>query len=394
MRQRIGEPEHGAMAVQRRPSLVRGLLALASILVTVSSCRSNAGDAGVHPRARGGELTRQLYAGAFDSLPRSIILDLGGDGDTVLARWFPGGRRDSLGREWPADPVLTVEGSHGGATLLARLEAVYGREVQLMEEAVYRCYYPLCGLPQSFEYNRIARFSGYTGNSLTVAWLWAGDSLVGGWILPSRRAVPSDLEGYQSHTTLRLPFDGEWVVLWGGPKPHENYHVAVPPLRFAYDFVVDSAGSLHRSDGRDNADYYCHGRPILAPADGRVTAVLDSFAENIPGTPRRRYRGPGNFVAIDHGNGEFSILAHLRRGSVRVAAGQRIEAGDTVGECGNNGESTLPHLHYQLQLGAVPGSRPVPAPFSDYLAEGERVVRGIPARGQRIMHARDRRLDR
>lgn len=366
---------------------VGGMLALAAILVTVSSCRSGGGDTGVYPVERGRELTRRLYAGAFDSLPRNIVLDLGGDGDTVLARWFPGGRRDSLGREWPGGPAHTVEGLQAGATFLARLEAVYGREVEMVDEGVYRCYYPLCELPRSVEYNRIARFSGYTGNTLTIAWLWAGDSLVGGWIIPSRRTVPSDLETYHPHTTLRLPFDGEWTVLWGGPKPHENYHVAVPPLRFAYDFVVDSAGSLHRSDGRNNADYYCYGRPILAPAGGRVAMALDSFAENVPGTSRVRYRGPGNVVSIDHGNGEFSILAHLRRGSVRVAADQRIEAGDTVGACGNNGESVVPHLHYQLQLDSRPGSRPVPAPFSDFLAEGERVVRGIPTRGQRLVHA-------
>ena len=90
---------------------------------------------------------------------------------------------------------------------------------------------------------------------------------------------------------------------------------------------------------------------------------------------------------IDHGNGEFSILAHLRRGSVRVAAGERLEAGDAVGECGNNGESVLPHLHYQLQPDARPGSRSVPAPFSDFLANGVRVARGVPTRGQSVMHA-------
>jgi hypothetical protein len=364
-----------------------GLPVFAAMLVTLASCRASGGTGGVHPRERGRELTRQLYAGAFDSLPASIVLDLGGDGDTVLARWFRDRRRDSLGREWPGDPVLTVEGLRAGPAFLARLETVYGREVEMVDEAVFRCYYPFCERPRSLEYARIARFSGYPGNTLTIGWLWAGDSLVGGWIIPSRRAVPSDLASYQPHTPLRLPFNGEWAVLWGGVKPHENYHVAVPPLRFAYDFVVDSAGSLHRSDGRDNTDYCCFGRPILAPAGGRVTMALDSFAENVPGTSRPRYRGPGNFVGIDHGNGEFSILAHLRRGSVRVAAHQRLAAGDTVGECGNNGESVLPHLHYQLQLDSLPGSRSVPAPFSDFLADGVRIMRGVPTRGQRVMDA-------
>jgi hypothetical protein len=327
-----------------------------------------------------------LYAGTLDSLAKNAILDLGGPGDTVLVRWFLDRRRDSLEREWPTDPLRTVEGPQGGPTFLERLEATYGRELETVDEAVYPCYYPLYGLPHSLEYNRIARFSRYGDHTVTMAWLWTNDTLVGGWLIPSRRAVPSAFETYEAKTTLRLPFDAEWVVLWGGTKPHENYHVAIPPLRFAYDFVVDSGGSLHRTDGRSNADFYCWGRPILAPAAGRVVMALDSFPDNVPGESRPGYRGPGNVAIIDHGRGESSVLAHLRRGSVRVATGEQIETGDTVGERGNNGESVLPHLHYQLQLDARLG-RPVPAPFSNFMADGVRVARGQPTRGQRVVDA-------
>jgi murein DD-endopeptidase MepM/ murein hydrolase activator NlpD len=114
--------------------------------------------------------------------------------------------------------------------------------------------------------------------------------------------------------------------------------------------------------------------------------ALDSFPDNVPGESRPGYRGPGNVAIIDHGRGESSVLAHLRRGSVRVATGEQIETGDTVGECGNNGESVLPHLHYQLQLDARLG-RPVPAPFSNFMADGVRVARGQPTRGQRVVDA-------
>ena len=256
----------------------------------------------------------------------------------------------------------------------------------MVDEAVYSCYQPFCESARTVEYNRIARFSRNPGHTVTVAWLWTGDSLIGGWIIPSRRAVTSALEAYQPKSTLRLPFDGEWVVLWGGGKPHENYHVERPTFRFAYDFVVDSGGSLHRTDGRTNPDYYCWGRPILAPAAGRVATVVDSIPENLPGRSPPGYRGPGNVVTIEHDGGETSVLAHLRRGSIRVVPGQRVQAGEPVGECGNNGESLLPHLHYQLQLGSRPGTQPLPAQFSDFVADGVRMARGTPTRGQHIRH--------
>ena len=355
-----------------------------TVLVMVSSCHSSADRQGLDPIRRGRELTRQLYAGAFDSLPRSAILDLGGAEDTVLLRWFLSRLHGPLGREWPTEPLLALEGPASGHAYLGKLDSAYGHELAVIREAAYRCYQPLCELPESFEYNRIVRFSRYPGNTLTIAWLWAGDSLVGGWIIPSHRAAPTEFGNYQATTRLQLPFSGEWVVLWGGTEPYENYHAEYPPVRFAYDFVVDSAGSLQRTTGSSNADYFCYGQPILTPAPGRVAIAIDSFPENAPGTAPAGYRGPGNFVAIDHGNGETSILAHLRRGSMRVAAGERVEVGDTVAQCGNNGESMLPHLHYQLQLGAPPAWHPVPAPFDNFEADGMHVARGIPTRGQHV----------
>lgn len=56
----------------------------------------------------------------------------------------------------------------------------------------------------------------------------------------------------------------------------------------------------------------------------------------------------GNHVTIDHGNGVHSLYAHLRRGSVRVAVGDRVSAGDVIGEVGNSGNTSEPHLHFQL----------------------------------------------
>jgi murein DD-endopeptidase MepM/ murein hydrolase activator NlpD len=53
-------------------------------------------------------------------------------------------------------------------------------------------------------------------------------------------------------------------------------------------------------------------------------------------------------VVIDLGDGVYALLAHLRRHSVRVTAGQRVAVGQQIAECGNSGNSAWPHLHFQL----------------------------------------------
>jgi murein DD-endopeptidase MepM/ murein hydrolase activator NlpD len=59
----------------------------------------------------------------------------------------------------------------------------------------------------------------------------------------------------------------------------------------------------------------------------------------------------GNCVVIDHGNGEWSFLAHMKRGSVKVKKGDRVVQGQVVGQLGNSGATTGPHLHYHLMDG-------------------------------------------
>jgi murein DD-endopeptidase MepM/ murein hydrolase activator NlpD len=61
----------------------------------------------------------------------------------------------------------------------------------------------------------------------------------------------------------------------------------------------------------------------------------------------------GNLVIIDHENGEHSLLAHMKQGSVRVKVGDRVKQGQVIGLLGASGSPGYAHLHYQLQ--ASPG---------------------------------------
>ena len=68
-----------------------------------------------------------------------------------------------------------------------------------------------------------------------------------------------------------------------------------------------------------------------------------------------------------------------------VAEGERVEAGQEIGRCGNSGNTSEPHLHFHLQTTPVLGEgEGLPAFFNAYMADGETVERGEPVRGQTV----------
>jgi hypothetical protein len=147
--------------------------------------------------------------------------------------------------------------------------------------------------------------------------------------------------------------------------------------RFALDLVPITSGgeTFHGMRGR-NESWLAWGRPVRAAGDGIVAALHDGQPDNdTVGVENRWVQRSltqdemttyGNYVLIDHGDGEFSLTAHLRRGSVRVRSGDRVHAGQTIGDIGNSGSSLGPHLHYELRTGwGVRDVRTLPPRFSD-----------------------------
>jgi len=205
------------------------------------------------------------------------------------------------------------------------------------------------------------------------------------WMLcVKRQPAATSYLNYQTQTMLKLPFDGEWYVYWGGRTTAQNYHAASRDQRFAYDFVILQNGRSHSGTGDRNTDYFCFSQPVYAPGAGVVTEVANDEPDRVPG--ELLVENPsGNHVIIDHGSGEFSFLAHLRQGSVVVRHGDCVIAGQLIGECGNSGHSSEPHLHYHLQTTATlfQGDG-LPAQFVNYTADGKLIVRGEPVAGQKV----------
>jgi murein DD-endopeptidase MepM/ murein hydrolase activator NlpD len=151
----------------------------------------------------------------------------------------------------------------------------------------------------------------------------------------------------------RAPFDGDWLVSWGGENPKDNHHIGSPPQDRAVDIrkiIPTSRNGNQTSQGdlRKNESYGCWAQPIYSPIGGVVEVAVDGVPDNIPGELNRP-SALGNYVMIKSPSGFVVVLAHLKQGSVAKRAGISVKAGELLGLCGNSGNSTEPHLHMHVQ---------------------------------------------
>jgi len=198
------------------------------------------------------------------------------------------------------------------------------------------------------------------------------------------KVAPSRFLEYQTIAELELPFKNDWFVVWGGRTLEENYHSSLGDQRFAFDVVQFENGSTFRGNGSRNEDYHCHGDTLYAPGDGRIVAMAHSVAENKPGETNTNQLF-GNYVIIDHGNEEYSVLAHFIKNSIAVGDGDLVTKGQAIGLTGNSGNSTEPHLHYHLQnRPSIGQGEGLPAQFREYYADDGFVLIGEPKRNQTI----------
>lgn len=272
------------------------------------------------------------------------------------------------------------------AAFRAQVAAQIGEEHEVLSEDV-------SGAGGYTTYRRIARFEK-TPAPVMVQFSFDGEGRIAGfYVRPTPEPAPSEHEDYRTKADLRLPFEGEWKVVWGGRTPAENYHVVNAAQRFAYDLLVTRDGSSRRGESDGPEDYYCWGEKILAPAAGTVTEAVDGLPDQAPGELPEGLDASelaGNHVVIDHGGGEHSVLAHLKRGSVAVEEGATVESGQLLGLCGNSGNTSEPHLHYHLQTAPTFGEGVgLPAQFQAYTADGKPVERGEPRQGQVVAPVRE-----
>jgi hypothetical protein len=197
---------------------------------------------------------------------------------------------------------------------------------------------------------------------------------------------------YQTKTDLELPFEEEWYVFAGGRTHLDGGHHFVTRgtgQRYAYDIAIVIDGSSFSGDSSKNENHYCFGKRLNASGDGKIIALKNNIDDNyVSGSVNSDINDSnlaGNYIIIDHFNGEYSMLAHFKKGTIIVSVGDMVTKGQEVGKAGNSGNSTGPHLHYHLQntpeyLDGIG----LPAQFISYFSDDVLIERGEPVRDQSI----------
>ncbi|MEU8349907.1 M23 family metallopeptidase [Streptomyces sp. NPDC048845] len=167
------------------------------------------------------------------------------------------------------------------------------------------------------------------------------------------------------------PVTGRWSALNSPADKVPSHGVRAYGQAYAIDIVAESGDPDRKRPAfgwwppvRSNRDFPAFGAPVLAVADATVVRAvgsrrdhysrnswpallpffLEGFARDVAG-PGRLF---GNHLILDLGDGTYAAYAHLRKDSLAVRAGERVRAGQRLAEVGNTGNSTEPHLHFQL----------------------------------------------
>lgn len=145
--------------------------------------------------------------------------------------------------------------------------------------------------------------------------------------------------------------------------------------RFAIDFNrINADGFASVGDLGENESWVFYGDPVYAVADATVVDARNDLPDQVAGAPVGVTidTADGNFVVLDLGDGRYAFYAHLRPGSVRVEPGDTVRAGEQIGELGNSGSSSGPHLHFHVSDGiSALAADGMPYVFESFEVTGE-----------------------
>ncbi|MFJ2935451.1 M23 family metallopeptidase [Streptomyces sp. NPDC087219] len=225
----------------------------------------------------------------------------------------------------------------------------------------------------AFVVQAIASFAVELPYPYWAGWLPAVAAMILGLVL-ARTARSRVMAASRATVEVDPPVTGRWSAL-NSPADRTPSHGT---HQLGQTYAID----VTREDGeeprpgfawlwpvvRRSEDFPAFGAPLLAVADGTVVhaedgqrdhlsrnsllgvlylLLIEAGARSIGGARRIT----GNHLVLDLGDGTYAMYAHLRRGSLAVRPGDRVTAGQELARCGNSGNSTEPHVHFQLMDG-------------------------------------------
>ena len=157
-----------------------------------------------------------------------------------------------------------------------------------------------------------------------------------GFVAPATAAEPT-AGGKQTASASGLDFMGN-KVNYEAAADAEG--MALPTKNFTISARFGQSGPYWSSGRHTGLDFAAPiGTPIMAVEDGKVVAA----------GPAGAY---GNMIEIAHGDGTRSLYAHLS--AIDVKVGQKVTRGEHIGALGNTGNSTGPHLHFEIGRKGTP----------------------------------------
>ena len=283
-----------------------------------------------------------FYTGAIELAGVDVV-----DGDTTLATWRGAGLRAllmPLGSDAKADTVQVIE---GGRTRVAFIDLTLD---------------PGKAAPSHIRHRLL--FSVNVGEGKVIERTVEGIDVD---LLPPPLRIAPPLRG------------GRWVAANGLFSPHHRRsfnavdgreHLA---QRFAIDWVLlGPDGRFFRKNASINANFAGYGADVIAVANGVVAHIRSDIPDNAGSNPQSERTVTldtitGNTIILDLGGGHFALYAHLQPGSLKVALGDRVSAGQVLAKLGNSGNSDAPHLHFQLTDANSPlGAEGIPYEFTSF----------------------------
>ena len=215
-----------------------------------------------------------------------------------------------------------------------------------------------------------------------------------------------------------FPLRGEWITPNTPGTKVPSHGTDLLGATYAYDFVGIDPGSQSRRFYRPGLlhylifgvrlqDWFGWGQPIFSVTDGIVVRAEDGWPERNPVHPIRDFSIrlknaraftsaetkdyrilSGNYIIVESNDG-YAVYAHAQTGSIIVSPGDKVTPGQRLANVGHSGNSTAPHLHFQLMDHPDPWkAQGIPCCFRDFevFHDGawQHVQNGIPKATDRI----------